>query len=144
MRHPCAAAGIEAKGVGAVRRFVRSAKDGAARVLSIEEPLEHREWIVGGDAMRVGAGANRHTDLASGHDRRLPANLFVYVALDDVVTGVVHRVLHGPADPKRLHALKRPWRRVVEVSNGPPQWGDRKLPVHALPDAQDLVEICVA
>src|SRR5258705_8508968 len=87
MRYPCAARGVEAKRVGAARRLFGSAEGGPSRVLSIDEPLKHRERVVRRDTMRIGTRADRDADGAAGHDGRLAMHLVGALAPQHVVAG---------------------------------------------------------
>src|SRR4030095_15342215 len=100
---PGAAQGVEPKRVVAARRFLRTAQHRASRVSAVEEPLEHRERVVRGDAMCVRAGTDSHTELLTGDDRWLATNRFRSLTFQHFVAGVVPRILNGPADSKRFH-----------------------------------------
>src|SRR6185312_8848594 len=112
--------------------------------LAVEEPLEHRERVVRGDAVRVRAGTDHHAELLTGDDRWLATNRVRSLTFQHVVPGVVPRILNGPADSKSLHPCEGPSRRVIQVRDGPSKRRDREFAIDAFPDAEQLLDIDLA
>src|SRR6187431_2013605 len=98
MCEPRAADRVQAKRLGPFRRLLRTTQRDAADGLAVEEPLQRRERIVGGDAMSVGAGANGDADLLRGDNGRRAARRRLTDRLAEGLAAEVHRVLHGPPD----------------------------------------------
>ena len=76
-----------------------------AERLAGDEPGQRDPRVVGGDARRVGAGADRHAGLQHAPDRRRALGRLGAVALDEVLALVGHAVLDGDAAAERRDAV---------------------------------------
>ncbi len=97
-----------------------------------DEPGERHPRIVGGDARRIGAGADRDALLQHARDRRRRFGRTAPVALDEVFALVGHAVLHRDAAAERRDPVDVCVRDRLGVVEEPVQPVERDVAVHAL------------